>query len=282
MKKSFTIIWFLGLFLFSCSNCGKNHQISPLIQIKGSDTMVNLVQAWAENFMKKNPSLSVAITGGGSGTGIAALLNNTCHMTMSSRKIEGEELELAKSKKINPKEFIVGLDGIAVVVHPSNPLDKLTFKQISDVFTGKITNWKDLGGKECKIMVISREVNSGTYHYFKEHVLGEKNEYTENALLLISSQAVADEIAQNPRAIGYYGMGYLSPNQKPLAIAKDANSSFVTPTFENVKNGTYHISRPLFFYTNGKPQGVVKKFIDFILSDEGQRIVKEINFVPIR
>jgi len=268
------------LICLTVIGCGRSQQEIESIQIKGSDTMVNLVQAWAERFMKDNPNSFVAVTGGGSGTGIAALLNKTCQIASCSRKMEEKELELAKSKGIKPKEFIVGLDGIAVVVHPSNPIEKLTIAQLADIFTGKITNWKDIGGKEGKIVVLSREVNSGTYVYFKEHVLG-KNEYTEEALRLPSSQAIADEVSQNPNAIGYYGMGYISPHQKVIALAKDENSPYVTPTIEKIKNNQYYISRPLLMYTDSEPTGMVKRFLDFVMSEEGQKIVQELDFVPI-
>lgn len=277
MLKNKVIGFLLCLTLIGC---GRSQQETESIQIKGSDTMVNLVQAWAEEFMKDNPNSFVAVTGGGSGAGIASLLNKTCDIAACSRKMEVKELTLAKSKGIKPKEFIVALDGIAVVVHPSNPIEKLTLAQLADVFTGKITEWKEIGGKEGKIVVLSREVNSGTYVYFKKHVLGD-GEYTKEALLLPSSQAIADEVAQNPNAIGYYGLGYLSPNQKAIALAKDKNSSFVKPTLLDVKNGNYYISRPLLMYTNSQPTGVVKRFVDFVMSQEGQKIVEELDFVPM-
>ncbi|MGQ9731467.1 MAG: phosphate ABC transporter substrate-binding protein [Candidatus Zipacnadales bacterium] len=255
------------------------------IQIKGSDTMVNLGQAWAEAFLKKT-GIQVAVTGGGSGTGIAALLNGTCDIAESSRKMEPEELAEAQKKGITPKEIMVGLDGLAVVVHPSNPVSRLTIDQLADIFTGRITNWKEVGGEDASILVLSREVNSGTHVYFKERVLrrGDKNrteEFSSSALLQPSSQAIADEVAQNPRAIGYYGMGYISARQKAIAVGETAEGPFLEPTCENVINGSYSISRPLLFYTNGEPQGIVKQYIDFVLSDEGQKIVEEQEFVPI-
>lgn len=269
------------VILMMIIGCGRSQQGTDSIQIKGSDTMVNLIQAWTERFIKNNPGSFIAVTGGGSGTGIAALLNKTCNIAACSRKMEVKELELAKSKGIEPKEFTVALDGIVVVVHPSNPIEKLTVAQLADIFTNKITNWKDIGGKDSKIVILSREVNSGTYVYFKEHVLGKDSEYTEEALLLPSSQAVADEVSQNPNAIGYYGIGYITSKQKVVAIAKDKKSLFVTPTIESVRSGNYYISRPLLMYTNGEPTGVVKKFLDFVMGDEGQKIVKEIDFVPV-
>jgi phosphate transport system substrate-binding protein len=278
MYRSFLII----LLCLNLISCGKSSKKRESIQIKGSDTMVNLVQAWAERFMQLHPESFIAVTGGGSGTGIAALLNNTCNIAACSREMKEKELDLAKRKGIEPKEYIVALDGIAVVVHPSNPVNRLTISQISDIFTGKIKDWKEVGGKEGKIVVLSREVNSGTHVYFKEHVLKKGSEYTEDALLLPSSQAVADEVAHNKNAIGYYGMGYISPEQKAISISKGKGFPYLPPTIENVKNGSYHISRPLFFYTNGKPKGVVKKFLDFVLSKEGQKIVREIDFVPVK
>jgi phosphate transport system substrate-binding protein len=256
------------------------------IQIKGSDTMVNLGQAWAEKYVQNNPAEFIAVTGGGSGTGISSLISGTCDIAMSSRNIKGKEISLAKQKGINPYEIKIALDGLAVVVSPKNPVGKLTMDQLAQIFTGKITNWKEVGGQDLKIVILSREVNSGTHVYFKEHVLkrgdpNSKEEFTPGALLLSSSQAIADEVAQNPNAIGYYGMGYISSKQKPVFVAKDEKSEYEAPTIENVVNGKYPISRPLLLYTNNQPQGLVKKFVDFCLSKEGQDIVLKTDFVPI-
>lgn len=256
------------------------------IQVKGSDTMVNLGQAWAEKYMEENPAEFVAVTGGGSGTGLSSLISGSCDIAMSSRNIKEKEISLGKAKGINPFEIKVALDGLAVVVNPKNPVSKLTLSQLGDIFSGKITNWKEVGGQDQKIVILSREVNSGTHVYFKEHVLrkndpNSKEEFAPSALMLPSSQAIADEVAGNSSAIGYYGMGYISPKQKPVLIAKDKNSEFISPTIENVINGKYPISRPLFLYANGEPTGLVKKFIDFVLSKEGQEIVLKTDFVPI-
>ncbi|MFZ2356788.1 MAG: phosphate ABC transporter substrate-binding protein [Candidatus Omnitrophota bacterium] len=257
------------------------------IQVKGSDTMVNLGQAWAEKYMEENSVEFVAVTGGGSGTGLSSLISGTCDIAMSSRNIKEKEITLAKQKGINPNEIKVALDGLAVVVNPGNPIDKLTLAQLADIFTGRITNWKEIGGKDERIVLLSREVNSGTHVYFKEHVLrkndpSSKEEFASGALMLSSSQAIADEVAGNLSAIGYYGMGYISKKQKPLDIAKDEKSEYDSPTIENVINGRYPISRPLFFYTNGAPEGLVKKFVDFTLSKEGQDIVLATDFVPVK
>ena len=257
------------------------------IQIKGSDTMVNLGQAWAEAYMEKNPNAQVAVTGGGSGTGIAAMISGTCDIAESSRVMKKEELDKAKAKGINPKEYTVALDGLAVAVSPENPVSKLTIAQIADIFTGKIKNWKEVGGDDREIVVLSREVNSGTHVYFKEHVLRNndpksKVEFTPNALLMSSSQAIVDEITHNSSAIGYYGMGYVNKTQKAVAVAKDASLPYMEPTIENVVSNAYYISRPLIFYTNGEPQGIIKAFVDFVFSPEGQQIVKDTDFVPVK
>lgn len=254
------------------------------IEIKGSDTMVNLGQAWAEAFGAKS-GVQVSVNGGGSGTGIAALLNDTCDIAESSREMEGDEITQAKAKGMKPVKHIVGLDGLVVVVHPSNPVSKLTLDQLADIFTGKTRNWKEVGGKDAEIVILSREVNSGTHVYFKEHVLRKgkkegKEEFAASALLQSSSQAIADEVAQNEKAIGYYGMGYLSDKQEAIAVGKTAAGPFVAPTIDNVVNGTYPISRPLLFYTKGEPTGAVKEYLDFVLSREGQKIVEEQEFVP--
>ncbi|MGB8951200.1 MAG: phosphate ABC transporter substrate-binding protein [Candidatus Aminicenantales bacterium] len=257
------------------------------IQVKGSDTMINLTQAWAEAFSKRRPEVNIAVTGGGSGTGLTALISGTCDIAQSSRVIEDREIKRAEARGIKPNQETVALDGIAVVVHPKNPVNQLTLDQLREIFMGKIKNWKMLGGKDKAIVILSREFNSGTHIFFKEHVLRRGNpkgpeEFSPYALLMPSSQAIADEVAQNENAIGYYGMGYIGPRQKVIAVGKDAQSSFIEPTVENVRSNAYPISRPLYLYTNGKPQGLIKEFIDFVYSKEGQEIVKKTDFVPIR
>jgi phosphate transport system substrate-binding protein len=282
LKNIFLILVIFGFLSAAEAAAQKNS-----IQIKGSDTMVNLAQAWAEKYMQENPQDFVAVTGGGSGTGISALISGTCDIANASRTIKEKEIALARQRGINPYEIKVGLDGLAVVVNPANPVSKLTLQQLADIFTGKVSNWKEVGGKDQKIVILSREVNSGTHVYFKEHVLRRgdpngKEEFSPSALLLPSSQAIADEVSQNPDAIGYYGMGYISNKQKPIMVAKDEKSQYETPSIENVVNGKYPISRPLLVYTNGQPQGLVKKFVDFCLSKEGQDIVLKTDFVPIK
>ena len=279
------IVFIIGVFLFLNNAYAVSGNNS--LQLKGSDTMVNLGQAWAEKYMEENPDDFIAVTGGGSGTGIAALINGTCDIAMSSREIKEKEIDLAKQRGINSFEIKAALDGLAVVVNPKNPVSKLTINQLSDIFTGKITNWKELGGVDAKIVILSREVNSGTHVYFKEHIVrkgdpASKEEFSPRALLLPSSQAIADEVAGNKDTIGYYGMGYISLKQKPILVAKDEKSEYIAPLIDNVIKGTYPISRPLFLYTNGEPAGAIKKFVDFMLSARGQKVVLETDFVPVK
>ena len=279
-KKFILALMFLSMAI--PASAAKNNSI----QIKGSDTMVNLGQAWAEKYMEENPTEFMAVTGGGSGTGLSSLISGTCDIAMSSRDIKDKEIKLAEKKNIHPYEIKVALDGLAIVVHPGNPVDKLTIEQLAAIFSGKAANWKEFGGRDEKIVVLSREVNSGTHVYFKEHVLrgndpGSQEEFASGALMLSSSQAIADEVASNPSAIGYYGMGYVSPKQKPVSVAKDDKSDYIAPTIDNVVSGKYPISRPLFLYTNGSPEGLVKKCVEFMLSKEGQEIVVKTDFVPV-
>ena len=278
------ILIFITQVLSGSSAFSKN---DASIQVKGSDTMVNLVQSWAEEFMKENPQVFVAVTGGGSGTGFAALINKSCDLAMASREIKSQEIKLAEVKGVKPMEFKVALDGLAVVVNPKNPVGKLTLDELAGVFTGKIKNWKELGGADAGIVILSREVNSGTHVYFKEHVLRKgdaksREEFSPDALLLPSSQAIADEVKQNTAAIGYYGMGYISKDQKAVWVAKNASSDYVPPKMNEITSGHYPISRPLYLYTNGEPSEKLKGFIDFVLADKGQAIVERMDFVPIK
>ncbi|MBI4358743.1 MAG: phosphate ABC transporter substrate-binding protein [Candidatus Omnitrophica bacterium] len=257
------------------------------IQIKGSDTMVNLGQAWAEAFMGENPSALIAVTGGGSGTGIAALMNGTCNIAQSSREMSEKEYGLARQKGLDIKEIQVGIDALAVVVHPENPVRELTIDQLSDIFTGKVKNWKELGGKDEPILVLSRERNSGTHVYFLEEVVrkGKKDsreEFAPPVLMMLSSQAVEQEAAENKTAIGYFGLGYLNERVKALNLLSEKTKTYVAPTVENALDGTYPLSRPLLFYLPGEAQGIVKEFIDFVLSQKGQSIVLDMRFVPLR
>lgn len=261
---------------------------SKSIEVKGSDTMVNLGGAWAEAYNAKNTGVSVSVTGGGSGTGIAALLNGTTDIAESSRDMSPEEIAAAKKSGLDPQMFIVARDGVSVIVNKTNSVSKLTIKQLADIFTGKITDWKDVGAKPGKIVVLSRDKSSGTHVFFLEHVLRGGNakgpeQYGKEVLMQVSSQSIADEVASNKDAIGYVGMGYVDPaKHKHLFIAKDAGSKYVEPTSANVLNNTYPIARPLYFFTPNKPSADVKAFIDFVLSKDGQAIVVKEEFVPVK
>jgi len=262
-------------------------RMAAALQIKGSDTMVNLGQAWAEAFNRLHPDVNIAVTGGGSGTGIAALISGTCDIAESSRAVEDKEIQQAKANGVAFNQEIVGLDGIVVVVHPSNPVTSLTMDQLREIFMGNIKRWKVLGGADIPIVLLSREVNSGTHIFFKEHVLRRSKkkateEFSPGALMMPSSFSIAEEVAHNENAVGYYGLGYISPRQKVVAVAKDGRSPFIKPTIESVLANTYPISRPLYLYTNGRPAGLVKDFVDFVYSKEGQDIVARTDFVPIR
>ncbi len=270
--------------------CGGKTTGSPggaALQIKGSDTMVNLGQAWAEAFNKLHPEINIAVTGGGSGTGIAAILNGTCDIAESSRALEEKEIQAAAAAGIDLHETIAALDGIVVVVHPSNPVSSLTLDQLREIFMGNVTRWSSFGGEDRPIVLLSREVNSGTHIFFKEHVLRRgkskgPEEFAPAALMMPSSYAIAEETARNENAVGYYGLGYISPRQKVLAVAPDAHSPAVAPTIDSIRSDAYPISRPLYFFTRGESTGTVKAFLDFALSPEGQAIVKAIDFVPVK
>ena len=254
------------------------------ITIKGSDTMVHLTSSWAETFMKQNPDIEVSVTGGGSGTGIAALLNGTTDICAASRKIKNTELQLALQKNIHPHEIAVAKDGIAVVVHPDNPVNEMTLEQLSKIFTDKSYRWSNVGGPDEPIIVLSRESSSGTYVFFQEMVL-KKQDYMQDAKLMPATSAIIQSVSTDKTAIGYVGLGYvLAANDKvkTIAVKADDNSPAVMPSDDTIKSGQYAIARPLFLYLNGEPQGTVKQFIDFCLSQEGQAVVKDTGYVAIQ
>ena len=284
--KIFSVL-FVSIAFFSCSRPAERAGgYRASMQIKGSDTIVNLIQVWAERVVENNPSYNIGVTGGGSGTGFAALVNGTCDIAMSSRKIEGKESAAAAEKNVTPVEYTIGLDGLAILINKNNPVNELTLEQLRNIFMAAITNWKEVGGEDGKIVILSRESNSGTHMFFKEHVLRHndkksKDEFAPRALLMPSSQAIYDEVSRNPHALGYVGMGYINDSVKAVSVATDENSGYFYPNSSNVMTGKYPISRPLYLYTNGEPKGVVREFIDYALSDEGQKIVEETDFVPI-
>jgi phosphate transport system substrate-binding protein len=254
-------------------------------QDTGSDTLVNLALAWAERYMSENPQVRISVTGGGSGTGIAALINGTVQIANASREMSAEELAEAKKNGITPVRFTVALDAIAVVANLRNPVQGLTLQQLSDMYTGKITRWSDVGGFDSPIVLLSRESNSGTYVYFLEQVVRLGNSkstslFSPETLLMPSSQGIGTEVQQNPNAVGYDGLGYVTAEQKTIAVARTAAGPYVLPSVRTVLDKTYPVSRPLYMYTAGEPTGAVKKYLDWIVGD-GQKLVREIGFVPL-
>ncbi|HDP36694.1 MAG TPA: phosphate ABC transporter substrate-binding protein [Candidatus Atribacteria bacterium] len=242
--------------------------------VQGSTTVLPIAQAAAEVFMQNNPQANISVRGGGSGNGIAALIEGTCDIADASRPMKVKEILLCQKKGISPVPHIVAMDGIAVIVHSSNPIQGLNMEQIKDIYTGKLTNWKELGGRDQKIVVVSRDSASGTFETFNEIVLkGEK--VIPEALAQASNKTVATIVATTKGAIGYVGLGYLSETIKALPV------NGIAPERETVGSGKYPISRPLYMYTNGAPQEVAKDFIDFIWSEEGQKIVEEQGFVSL-
>ncbi|MCX6351724.1 MAG: PstS family phosphate ABC transporter substrate-binding protein [Bacteroidetes bacterium] len=248
------------------------------IKLKGSDTVLPLSQKEAETFMKKNKT-KVSVTGGGSGVGITALLDNTCDIAMSSRKLKmDEKLKLSESGRAF-KEVIIAQDALAVIVNPGNKVKQLTRAQIEGIFTGKIKNWKDVGGDDMVIVAYSRESSSGTYEFFKEHVLNKKN-YASTVLNKPATGDIVQSVSQTKGAIGYVGLAYLTPKVTALHVSYDGKK-FVEPSVENAKNKTYPICRPLFYYYLTKKEAQVKGFVDFILSAEGQKVVLQTGYVPL-
>jgi phosphate transport system substrate-binding protein len=295
MKRFFLscLMLMLGFGLFGCSNQTSNaDQASSTgstssIQDVGSDTLVNLALAWAERYQQTRPNIRVSVTGGGSGTGLAALINGTTDIANASRSITSDEIKQAKAKGHDPKEFVVSRDAIAVIVNPNNPISKLTLKQISRIYKGETNNWSELGGENRPIVRLSRESNSGTHVYFLGAVIRlgsttDKSIFSEDTLLLPSSEGIIAELKDNPNAIGYDGLGYVTPDVKVLAVAKDISGPYVLPSAATVNNNTYPISRDLYMYTNGEPTGALKDYLDWIYTPEAQKIVSDLGFVPVK
>lgn len=246
-------------------------EISGTLTVAGSDTMVNMAQAWAEEFMTVNPGVQISVKGGGSGTGIASLINGTIDVANASREMKDEE----KAQLSGAVETPVARDGIAVVVNSANGVSDLSLEDLGKIYRGEITNWKDVGGADAAIVLVSRDSSSGTYEYFKEAVVGKDLEFAKSAKLLASTQAIVDEVKANPNAIGYIGVGYESSDVKVVAVDGVASS------VATVLDGSYGLSRNLYVYTASAPAGVVKAYIDWVLSADGQAIVTEMGFVPL-
>jgi len=261
----------------------QGQQTTYTINQKGSDTMLILAQKWAEEYMKKHPEAQIAVSGGGSGTGIAALINKQVDIADASREIADKEIEQAKANGVNPTEWKVALDGISVIVHPDNPVSELSLDQLKAIYNGNFTNWRQLGGSDAVIVVYGRQTNSGTYVYWKEHVL--KNQDYRNDMQALNGNAdIVEAIAKDKNGIGYVGVAYASQRSKEvniLKVKKDSSSPGILPTAETVTDGTYPISRYLYVYTNGIPKGAVKDYIKWILGPEGQMTVEQVEYIPL-
>ncbi len=289
MKKLVSLV-LSTLLLFLLAGCGSGPEDTTTdkaevqsLSIKGSDTMVHLVSTWTEEFMQSDAHVDISVTGGGSGTGIAALLNGTTDICAASRGMKEKELKQAQASNISPKEIAVARDGIVLVVNPENPVSSLTIDQLREIYTGKAKNWQEVGGPDAPIIVLSRESSSGTFIFFQEHVLN-KEDYTASARLLPGTSALIQAVAADKWAIAYVGLGFAAESQgnvKALAVQAQGQAAPVAPSEATIRSGEYAISRPLFFYTNGEPQGVAKKFVDFCLSPTGQDIVRKAGYVPV-
>ena len=284
----------VGAAVLALAGCGggdsgPSNGLSGSISIVGSNTLTPLTSVWAEEFMKMHSKVNIAVSGPGSGAGIAALIDGTTDICQASRKITSKEIDQAHAKGVDSYEIQVATDALSVVVHPSNPVSELTIAQLSAIYTGHVTNWKDVGGHDAAIVVLSRDTNSGTHVFFKEHVVqmldlpteDKSLEYGSKVLFLPSTEQGVSEVAKNSKAIFYAGLGYVTDKVKPVAIKKTADDPAVLPSVETALDGTYPIARPLLFYTDGAPQGVIKAFIDYCLSPEGQEKVTDVGYVPL-
>jgi phosphate transport system substrate-binding protein len=275
------------------SGCGRNYgpqhrADSSTIRVEGSDTMVNVAQAWAEEYHKKAPAISVQVLGGGSGVGIASLISGNCDLANTSRKMNANELKRTKAKRgIDALEFVVGYDALAVYVHKDNPLEEISLAQLAEIYGegGKITKWSEMGVKvpahSDEIIRVSRQNSSGTYAYFREIVLGSHRDYKLRSIDQSGSKDVVALVGKTPGAIGYSGMGYKTPDVKMLKISKAPGQPAIAPTLENAKQGLYPITRPLQIYSAGEPTGATKQYLDWIMSPDGQQIVKELGYIPL-
>jgi len=295
-QNTMVLVYLAVAFAILVAGCGQKSEETPtsssgksVIQNAGSDTMVNLAQSWAEEYAAINSSVSVEVSGGGSGTGIAALINGTVDIANCSRLMKPGEVQRATSNTgMTPQKFVVGYDALAVYVHKDNPLKQISLGQLGEIYGegGKTTKWSQLGIKHpaCpndEIIRVSRQSNSGTYHYFREAILGKKRDFKLGSRDLHGSKDVVELVGRTPCAIGYSGMGYATEHVKKLKIAKKAGATGYEPSVETALNGTYPIARPLYMYSLGEPTGEVKKYIEWIYSDFGQKIVETSGYVPL-
>ena len=291
MKRRDVFALVLSAILITACQPGassESDESSVSLQNVGSDTIVNLALAWSETYTVLNPEVSISVTGGGSGTGLAGLINGTVDVANASRTIKTEEEEAAVANGIDPVQHVIARDAIAIVIHPDNPVDDLTIGQLSLIYSGAITNWSEVGGEDRPIVLLSRESNSGTHVYFLEQVVrrGDSEDVTlfsPDTLLLPSSEGISTEVRQNPNAIGYDGLGYVTDDQKVVAVARTIDGPYVLPTEDSVNDGSYPIARDLYMYTAGEPSGEIAAYLDWIINGEAaQEIVAELGFVPLR
>jgi phosphate transport system substrate-binding protein len=295
-QNTMALVCFAVVFTIFFGGCGqKSEETSTsssgksVIQNSGSDTMVNLAQTWAEEYAEINTAVSVEVSGGGSGTGIAALINGTVDIANCSREMEPEEIARAKQNTgKEPQKFVVGYDALAVYVHKKNPLEQITIEQLAEIYGegGKITRWSQLSieNSACpndEIIRVSRQSNSGTYHYFRKTLLGEEKDFKLGSRDLHGSKDVVELVGRTPCAIGYSGMGYATEHVKKLKVSREAGKPAYEPSLETALDGTYPISRPLYMYTLGEPTGEIRKYLEWIYSDVGQAIVEESGYVPL-
>ncbi len=280
--KLLNLFLFIAIITLSCTNANqdKRNADSNSIQVKGSDTVLPLAQKEAETFMQKHKDVSITVVGGGSGTGITALMDGNTDIAMSSRDLKGEEKLKLQEKQITVEVKTIAVDALAVVVHPENKINNLTREQLEKIFIGEITNWKDVGGEDAKIVVYSRENSSGTYEFFKEHVMGKKN-YASSVLNMPATGAIVQSISQTKGAIGYIGLAYMNTDIKAIHVSYDEGKTFVAPTMMTAKDKTYPISRPLYYIYDVKKSDKVKSFVDYCMSPEGQKLVEEIGYIPL-
>jgi len=276
INKYITIIAVAALTI---TNMAQAQKVS--CKIKGSDTCLPLTQKFAEVYSKKNEGSNITVVGGGSGVGLAALLSGTTDIAQSSRSIKMDEKLKMKEAGKAYKETTIAFDALAVIVNPGNKIDQLSREQLEGIFTGKITNWKEVGGADLKIVLYSRESSSGTFEFFKEHVMSKKN-FANTALLMPATGAIVQSVSQTPGAIGYVGLAYIDKTVKALKVSYDGGKTFIAPSVETAKNKSYPITRPLFYYYPVSVEKAVNPFIQFVLSDEGQKIVATEGYVPLK
>lgn len=273
------VVILTSLMVFSgCGGQGENY-----LRIQGSDTMVNMGQDLAETYMNEvDPEATISVTGGGSGTGIAALINDDVDIAQASRKMSESEIEEARANGVEVYEFIVGQDGLAVMINEANPNENLIFSQLKDIFTGKTTHWSELGWEEGgEITVYSRQSTSGTYVYFNNIVM-DGEDWADGALFMSGSSALAEGVVNDKGGIGYSGVGYVREGLKAVNVALDEDSKYFTPLEkENIDSGNYPIARPLFFYTNGLPEGLTLEYLEWVLSPAGQQVISKQGFYEL-